>query len=162
MSDDTGYSVFEFTRSPTFHKHMNRDGYFDTLEMDGLTSNYEIVFANNCTDGFTGNVDEYGRLNNSVKILPYNKGDGDVILWCDWDAYGNATIIINEKSLTVNFEDINLTLKALFLRDKSTGYVLAYSILTRPVPVSNQVVFPIDGAIWNLKQEIQDVKECIQ
>ena len=41
-------TVFEFTRVDSFMDDINREGCFDTNDMDGITPNYRIVLASDC------------------------------------------------------------------------------------------------------------------
>ena len=40
------------------------------------------------------------------------------------------------------------------LQDTDTGYVIAYSIVPKTVRVKNEVVFPVNGVIWDVRTEV--------
>ena len=44
-------------------------------------------------------------------------------------------------------------LKGLFLRDRTTGYVLAYSIFDTSFPITNNMIIPKDRILWTIKNE---------
>ena len=64
MSD--GEYIFNFKRVDEFLDNINRDGCFDTQDMDGLNKNFRFVVSTNCPDNISNCLDEYGTLNNNV------------------------------------------------------------------------------------------------
>lgn len=143
--------IFDFIRTPDFMDNINRSGCFDTVDMDGTSKNYEFVLSSSCPDNIDDCLDNDGCLNNSVTTV--NIGDDGQIslLWSKGVDNDRVISLGGNSAVTLDVGDINVMMKALFLRDISTGYVLAYCILTRTVPITNEVVFPASGVIWNIR-----------
>lgn len=143
--------VFGFTRVPNFMDDYNIEFLVD--DMDGSTKNYAFVIATSCPANIDDCLDpDDGTLNNDV--VKYNIGDdGDVALLYSKGVNGNRTISLGASDVTINVGDNDIMLAGLFLVSKASGYVLAYSILARSVPITNQVIFPATGLVWSIRNE---------
>ena len=145
--------ILDFIRTPDFIDNINRVGCFDINDMDGTTKNYEFVLATTCEQSIEDNLDEFGCLNS--KVTPINIGtNGQVALTYSKGLNNNRIISMGSSNVTVDVGDNDYYLKGLFLQDINSGYVLAYCILTRTVPISNEVVFPVSGVIWTIRNEV--------
>lgn len=127
--------LFDFTRTDNFFDEWNNS--FLTSEMSG-GNNFQLVFCtdtpNNIKDCLTN-----GRLNSDVTIAT----GGVVDCGLTWN---NETISLTNDA-TFNIGDEEVTLKAVFLRHKQTGYVLYYSININAFDVTNEVIFD-EGTIF--------------
>lgn len=148
--------VIDLIRTPDFMDNYNLDGCFKVAQMDGTTKNYEFVFASACKENIEDNLTQYGALNNQVTtITPQGDPDsGLVALTYSKGVNNNRTISLGSSNVTIDFGDVDVYLKAVFLTDANTGYVLAYCILTRTIPITNEVVFPASGLVWNIRNEV--------
>ena len=143
--------IFDFIRTPDFMDNFNRSGCFDVNDMDGINKNYEFVLSSSCPDNIEDCLDSEGCLKNTVTTV--NVGDDGQIslLWSKGIGNDRTISLGGNSSVTLDVGDVNVMMKGLFLRDISTGYVLAYCILTRTVPITNEVVFPASGLLWNIR-----------
>lgn len=145
--------VFDFSRTPDFIDNMNIGSCFQLSEMDGTTKNFEFVLATSCPDNIEDCLDANGGLNNSVTVL--NDVDGTVALnYSKTTTNNNRIISMGSTAISLDVGPVDTYLKALFLRQVNTGYVLAYSILARTVPITNEIVLPASGVIWTIRNEV--------
>ena len=155
--------IFDFIRTPDFIKNMNRSTTFDVLEMDGTTKNYKFEFATDCGGDITDCLNADGTLKRTgqgaVTVLASGNNtnigtSNQVALTYSTGVNNNATISLGASAVTIDVGDVDVFLKGLFLVDKNTDYVLAYCILTRTVPITNEVVLPASGLVWNIRNEV--------
>ena len=151
---DTQSYIFDFTRTNRFMRDINREGCFDTEDMDGISKNFRFVIATSCPNNISDCLDEDYTLNLDEVIL-YNmdSNEGEVSLLCTDGVNGDMTISIAQGDVSFELGDEDILMAALFLVSE-TGYVMAYSILNSPVGVTNQVVLPVNGVIWNIINEV--------
>lgn len=142
----------------SFLDDMNREGCFDTQDMDGSALNYRIVFASNLPDGITSIndcLDNEGTLVDDVELI--NIGDDGLIslLWnkgINIDRY----VTCNTSSILVDLGDVNVDVKAIFLVDNNTGYVIAYNIQDKSIRINkDQAVFPLSGMLCNFHNGVE-------
>ena len=146
--------VFKFTRTPDFIDNMNRAGCFDVAEMDGTTKNYQFEIASDCPSDINDCLNDDGTLKRS-KVTIANIGDtGQVALTFSKGISNDRTISLGASAVTLDVGDIDVHINGIFLVDMNTDYVLAYCILARNVPVSNEVILPANGMVWNIRNEI--------
>ena len=140
--------IFDFTRVPNFMDDYNLE--FFVAEMDGITNRYEFVLADTCPDNIEDClVEGEGTLNtNVVHTIDLQSGDGTVSLIYSKGVNASRIISLGSSDVTLDVGDINV-----ILRDISTGYVLAYCILARSIPITNQVIFPATGIVWTIRNE---------
>ena len=142
--------IFGFTRVPNFMDDYNIE--FLVADMDGSNKNYAFVIATSCPANIDECLKNDGTLNSSV--VTHNIGDdGDVALLYSKGVNGNRTISLGASDVVMDVGDNDIMLNGLFLVSKSSGYVLAYSILARSVPITNQVIFPATGLVWSIRNE---------
>lgn len=151
MSD--GEYIFNFKRVDEFLDNINRDGCFDTQDMDGLNKNFRFVVSTNCPDNISNCLDEYGTLNNNVTTLDIGD-NGLVAITYNHGLGGDRYISIAQGSFQVDVGDSFTNIKGVFLCSADTGYVIAYSINPKTVLVKNEVVFPVNGVIWDVRSEL--------
>ena len=157
--------LFDFSRVDSFFENLNINfsisDMYNVVRYDSETGQYEYE-DDNVGDNFQLVICEYGYDNigdylNSDGTLNISDNDPHIhIEDCALDYYnrGNGASSI-ELHGTVTFEigdDVNIPIKAIFLRDKDTGYVMGYSINNRPFSVTNQVVFDDDVIFWDISR----------
>ena len=145
--------VFSFIRTPDFIDNINRPTAFDINDMDGTTLNYEIVLASSCKNAIEDNLTEFGTLNSDVVEVDVNEGSFVALTYAK-GVNNNRIISMGSSLITVDVSDTGDNVKGLFLRDRYTGYVLAYCILQRTVPLSEETSFPVSGVVWNIRNEV--------
>lgn len=145
--------VFDFTRVDDFLDNMNRDGKFDTLEMDGITPNYRMVLVSDCPDDVNECLDEDGTLlSDDVvhRVESLGVDDGKCALLWSKGINGERTLSITTSSVVYDLGNLNDELKAVFLVNGETGYVLAYAINSYSFPIDGQVILPCDGMVCSI------------
>ena len=143
--------VFDFTRVENFMDDYNIE--FFVADMNGTDKNYEFVLADSSPDNIEDCLNANGTLNTSEVHVIDIGDDGEVPLLYSNGVKGSRIISLGSSDVTFDVGDENVSLKALFLRSVSTGYVLAYSILARTVPITNTVIFPASGLVWTIRNE---------
>lgn len=137
----------------SFHDNINREGCFDSADMDGISLNYRIVFASKLPDGVTSVndcLDDEGTLVDEVEIV--NTGD-DGLIALKWEQGINANryILCSTSSILVDLGDVNVNIVGIFLVDNNTGFVMGYDIQDKGITINrDQAVFPIDGVLWSI------------
>ena len=157
--------LFDFSRVESFIENINVaffiDEMFKVVGYDTETGEYEYE-DDDVDDNFQLIICEYGADN----IGEYIDSDGFLILDdsseylhivdCALDYYnrgnGSSTIELHgDVEFTIG-DDVNIPIKAIFLRAKSTNYVMGYSINNRPFTVTNKVVFDDDVIFWDISR----------
>lgn len=142
----------------TFFDDINREGCFDTQDMDGITPNYRIVFASKLPSYTTVNdlIDSEGTLKEDVELI--NTGD-DTLIALSWNKGINADrsmTIGNISSIVVDLGDVNIHAVACFLVDNASGYVIAYNIQDKGITFNkDQAIFPINGMLLNIHNGVE-------
>lgn len=152
--------LFDFSRVDSFIENINVGffidemfrvtGYVDgqyTYEDDTIENNFELVIVKYGGNNISDYIDADGFLTVSENILVedcaldyYNRGDGASSI----ELHGDVVFDIGV--------DVNIPIKAIFLRSKSTNYVMGYSINNRPFTVTNEVVFDDDVIFWDVSR----------
>ena len=142
--------IFDFTRVPDFMDNYNLE--FLVAEMDGTNRIYEFVLSDGCPDNIEDCLDDYGALNNEVHTV--NIGDDAVVpLLYSKGVNGSRIISLGASDVILDVGDVNIQCKGFFLRDMDSGHVLAYCILARTIPMTNEVILPASGLVWTIKNE---------
>lgn len=147
---------FKFTRVDNFLDDINREDCFDTRDMDGITPNYRFVLASNLTsNNIEDCIDEDGTLNLDVVTLldTYGADDGFCSLLWGKGVNGERSISIADSTVTYDLGELqNVQIKAIFLIAiaDGTGYVMAYSILDKPLMMKGSLILPTDGLVWSI------------
>ena len=131
--------LFDFYRVDTFFEQFNKK--FDVSDMDG-TNNFEIVVSSYSPNNINECLNSNGTLNTSVVTGTYVQN-----LPLTW---ANNTVKV-AFDVTFNFGTSVVPLKSLFIRDKSTGYVMGYSIFMTTFNVTNQLVLDADTILWSIE-----------
>ena len=131
--------LFDFYRVDTFFEQFNKK--FDVSDMDG-TNNFEIVVSSYSPNNINECLNNNGTLNTSVVTGTYVQNLP--LLWA------NNTVKV-AFDVTFNFGTSVVPLKSLFIRDKTTGYVMGYSIFMTTFNVTNQLVLDADTILWSIE-----------
>lgn len=147
--------IFEFNRVDNFLDDMNREGKFDTEDMDGITPNYRMVLVSDCPNDIEECIDDDGTLDTDKVTFVENLTDTDGECALLWSKGINGERTISIASSTVNYDlgDYNSDLKAVFLVNtvEGSGYVLAYAINSYSFPIDGEVILPCDGVLWTIR-----------
>lgn len=109
------------------------------------TAKCELVFSSDCPENIEDCLNGNGTLNNSVSV----DRRADIKVNRNVENIRNKYIYISE-SLTVNIGD-NFDVKAIFLRVKANGYVMAYMINpNRPMRFCERIMFEEDNVLLKL------------
>lgn len=139
MSEEQSF-LFDFQRSPTFLDNMNVK--FHLLEMNS-SNNFQVVFSTYAPTNIEDCLNADGSLNSDVTI----QSSLDCSLKWEND------IISIRNDVTWNIGDAYYPLKAVFIRNKSNGYVMGYSINITSFEVTNEVIFEEDTILWSFRDE---------
>lgn len=146
--------IFDFTRVDNFLDDINREGCFDTQDMDGLTPNYRMVLVSDCPNDINQCIDEDGTLDtDKVTVIRTDTEDGECALLWSKGINGERTMSVAQSTVVYDLGDRNEELKAVFLVNtvEGSGYVLAYAINSYTFPIDGEVILPVDGMIWSIK-----------
>ena len=148
--------IFEFTRVDDFLDNINREGKFDTLDMDGLNKNYKMVLVSDCPNNINDCIDDDGTLlDDSIvhRVETLGEDDGLCALLWSKGINGERTMSLATSSVVYDLGDNEDELKAVFLVNmvEGSGYVLAYAINNYSFPIDGEVILPCDGMIWNIE-----------
>lgn len=146
--------IFDFTRVDNFLDDINREGCFDTQDMDGLTPNYRMVLVSDCPNDIEECIDDDGTLDTEkVTVIQTDTEDGECALLWSKGINGERTMSIAQSTVVYDLGDRNEELKAVFLVNtvEGSGYVLAYAINSYSFPVDGEIILPVDGMIWSIK-----------
>jgi len=145
--------IFEFTRVDSFLDDINREGCFDTNDMDGITPNYRMVLASDCPNDINECIDEDGTLTDAVTLVEnLGSNDGECCLLWSKGVNGERTMSIASSTVTYDLGDNRDSLKAVFLVNtvEGSGYVLAYAINSYAFSIDGEVILPCDGVVWTM------------
>lgn len=149
--------IFEFTRVDTFLDDMNREGKFDTQDMDGLTRNYKMVLVSSCSTDINECLDEDGTIDTEkCQLVPtLNETDGMCSLMWTRGLNGERTMSIADSTVVYDLGDVNSEIQAVFLVNmvEGSGYVLAYAINSYSFPVDGEITLPCDGMVWTIRYD---------
>lgn len=157
MSD----SVFKFVKVDTFLDDINRNGCFDTADMDGVTPNFQIVLVSNCPQNINDCLDEDGTLIDDKIDFLYGEGDTDGECSLLWSKGVNAerTLSFGNPVVSYSFDKAGYEVKGAFLvsggvtfETEGSGYVLAYAINEKPIRLSDtNLTLNVDGMITSIR-----------
>lgn len=139
MSEEQSF-LFDFQRSPTFLDNMNVK--FHLLEMNS-SNNFQVVFSTYAPTNIQDCLNSDGTLNSDVTIQES----------LDCSLKWENDIISIRNDVTWNIGDVYYPLKAVFIRNKSNGYVMGYSINITSFEVTNEVIFEEDTILWSFRDE---------
>lgn len=128
--------LFDWSRTPLFFRKMGKS--FDVEAMNG-NSNYQLVFSSYCPSNIEDCVNYNGVLNSDVTLTQ--------VVNCSL-MFQDDTIKLSADA-TWSIGDVIVPLKAVFLRDKNTKFVLGYSINNTAFEVTNQLKMSKDTIFWS-------------
>lgn len=148
--------LFYLKKVDSFHDNINREGCFDTDDMDGVTPNYRIVFASSVPYANINDcLDAEGTLNEDIEIIDTGD-DGLISLLWNKGVNANRYITCPTTSIVVDLGDVNVTVAGIFLVDNNTGFVIAYNIQDKGIQINrDQAIFPIDGLLWSIHDGVE-------
>lgn len=145
---------FNFIRVDSFLDDINREDCFDTADMDGISPNFKFVLASSCPSDINDCLDVDGTLNDKVNILQSIGVDDGVcsLLWSK-GINGERTMSVSDSTVTYSFtEPIQLQGAFLVNISNGSGYVIAYSISDKQIPITDkELICPCEGMIWTIK-----------
>lgn len=167
--------LFDFSRVESFIENINVGFFFEEMfkvigydeetgeyeyDDDNIENNFELVIMEYGESNIDYYLDTDGYLKEELEYESDGQGglvrkDDVLVEECALDyynrGYGSSTIELHG---TVSFEigDVNVPIKAILLRSKSTNYVMGYSINNRPFSVTNEVVFDDDVIFWDISR----------
>ena len=148
--------LFRLKKVDSFHDNINREGCFDTADMDGISLNYRIVFASNIPySNIDDCLDAEGTLKEDIELI--DTGD-DGLIALSWERGVNANryITCTASSIVVDLGDVNVNVVGLFLVDNATGFVIAYNIQDKGIKINkDQAIFPIEGTLWSIHDGVE-------
>jgi len=149
--------MYYLKKVDSFHDNINREGCFDSQDMDGTSLNYRLVFASKLPN--FGNVnelfDDEGTLVDGVELV--DTGD-DTLIALTWNKGINANRYITcaTSSILVDLGDVNVTVQGVFLVDNNTGFVMAYNVQDKSIKINkDQAIFPLDGLLWSIHDGVE-------
>jgi len=145
---------FNFIRVDSFLDDINREDCFDTADMDGISPNFKFVLASSCPNDIKDCLDVDGTLNDKVNVLQSIGVDDGVcsLLWSK-GINGERTMSVSDSTVTYSFTE-PIQLQGVFLVNISngSGYVIAYSISDKQIPIPDkELICPCEGMIWTIK-----------
>jgi len=137
MSEIQSY-LFDFTEVDDFFDNWNVK--FSTTDMDG-SNKFQLVLASYSPTNISECLNANGTLNTTNVT-------GTRVLDCG--------LIWNNRTIKLAFDvDFNIgnsivPLKAVFLRHKSTGYVMGYSININSFNITNHLIYDADSIFYSI------------
>ena len=122
-----------------------RNTKWSSSDFNGAANKCELVFSSYCPNNIEDCLTSSGTLNSSVTI----DERADIKLMENKENIRNKYLYISE-SLELNIDD-NFDVKAIFMRKKSNGYVMAYMInIGTPMRFCNKIIFEEDNVLLRL------------
>jgi len=134
-----GY-IFDFQRTPRFFKGWNDKFKIANMEVD--LNNFQIVFCDVAPTNIYDCLDSnHGLDTTKVNVM--------AVVDCCLQ-YNDEVISVKNDAVWNIGTDIE-SLKAIFIRDKETGFVMGYSINNTPFEVTNEVILEKDTILWSIQ-----------
>ena len=140
MSEYTSYK-WDFTRVPRFFVDWNKK--FDIELMTATSNNFQFVFSDYASSNISDCLNTNGTLSSNVNVLH--------TLDCALARNEECTVISVPNQVTWNIGTAVHPIKAVFLRQISTGYVLGYCIHENSFEVTNKVIVPENTILWSIQ-----------
>jgi len=169
--------LFDFSRVDTFIENINVGFFIDEMfrvvrydsssgeyeyDDDNIDDNFQLIIVEHGAKNIEEYIDSDGYLKEEIEFVDDGQGNliqrDDVLIEdCALDYYNRgegASSIELHGDVTFNIGvDVDVPIRAIFLRSKSTNYVMGYSInTTRPFTVTNQLVFDDDVIFWDVSR----------
>ena len=129
--------LFDWSRTPKFLERWGKS--FDVASMNG-SNNFQLVFSSYCPSSIGDCLNSNGSLNSNVTLT---KVSDCGLKWQD-------DVIKLSADVTWSIGDDIVPLKAVFLRDKNSGFVLGYSINNTPFEITNHLKLNKDLIFWSI------------
>ena len=129
--------LFDWSRNPQFFERWGKS--FDVASMNGK-NNFQLVFSSYCPSNIQDCINGNGALNSNVTT---DQVSNCGLKWAD-------NVISLDTDVTWNIGDVVVPLKAVFLRDKNSGFVLGYSINNTPFEITNQLKLTKGLLFWSI------------
>lgn len=146
---------FKFTRVDSFFDDINREGCFDTRDMDGVSPNYKFILVSNCPSDIELCLDEDGTLDDeTVEIIDTDGAeDGLCSLLYTQGVNGERSISINDSTVTYDLGEDAVNINGIFLANvgNGSGYVIAYCIFDKTITESGSLILPCNGLVWSIR-----------
>ena len=130
--------IFDFQRTPLFWEKWNISFTVAKMKQDAV--NFEVVYCTHAPNNIDDCLNQDGTLNNNVEIA------GVALLRLKYD---EGIISVRSQS-AYHIGDSIIPLKAVFIRDRSTGFVMGYSINTVAFEVTNNVILREGTILWSI------------
>lgn len=153
--------AFKFIKVDSFWDDINRNGCFDTQDMDGVTPNYHMILVSECPDNIEDCLDDDGTLIDEGIDYLYSDGefDGECALLWSKGINAERTLSFGGTSVTYSFDKAGYSIKAIFLvsgglsyETEGSGYVIAYAINSKPITLTDtQLTLNVDGMITTVR-----------
>lgn len=140
---DTQSFLFDFTRVDNFIEQLNLT--FKLSEMN-TSNNFQLVFCSDSPNNIEDCLTSGGALNTSEVTTATN---GVIDFSLKWER--DAISIRND--VTWNIGANAVPLKSVFIRHKSSGYVMAYCIHISEFTVTNKIIFDAGTVLWRFIDE---------
>ena len=131
--------IFDFKRSPSFFDQFNK--LFDLDNMDGNSDEFAFIFCSTAPSNISECILNDGTLDTS-KVTVADTVDC-ALSWED-----NKISVASDT--VYNIGNTKVPLKAFFLEDKSTGFILGYSINGNSFEVTNKIQFDEGTVLFTL------------
>lgn len=131
--------IVDFNRVDSFFDNWNKK--FNVSDMNA-SNKFQIVLSSYSPNNIEECLNSNGTLNTTVVTGTYVQ---DVAL-----TWANNTIKV-AFDVTFSFGDNVVPLKSLFIRDKTTGFVMGYSIFMNTFNASNQLIFDANTVLWSIE-----------
>lgn len=142
--------LFSFTKTDKLFKNMINNDNITTYLFDGVSNNFKIILAETCPNNIADCLNPDGTLIDDLALINGSTTDGEcALLWQD-GVNNNTDISIASNSVHYDFADSEYLLKAAFLVEKETGFVMAYSINNAPMTVTGELTLPVNGSVWSI------------
>lgn len=150
--------IFDFTRTPTFFENFNikfsvNDMYqVSSINSDGSyeysnspSDNFELVWVDYGADNISDYLNNDGTLKSSINVYDAQS------CGLDWvkDEFNDVRIELHDE-VEFTIGDTNIPLKAILLRDATSGFIMGYSINMTSFSVTYKAVFDSDVIFWNI------------
>ena len=140
MTETQSYP-FDLIRSPLAKKKYNLS-YSDSDFNGG--ANWTVLVSSDCPD----NVDDCLNSSSELKSGVNTTSLGDIKLeLVEYSDYSSSIII--KENVTFTLDD-DLDVKGVFLKKKSSNFILAYSINLKPMRFCEKIIFEADNVLWNI------------
>lgn len=137
--------LFDFSRIDSFYENLNVK--FNLSDMTGADNKFEFVLSSYSYDNIEDCIDANGELNDEV-ITSDDLIVNSPLVWSN-NNDGTNTISLGADVEWDIGEDI-IDVKALFLRDATTGYVMGFCINIKPITVTNTLTFDEGTILWSV------------